>query len=94
MDFKIHIPKVEIDTATIKEAGKTVARATNEGSRLVASVNLSCYKQYTLPVLGRPRELPEELCDEVTELVREMNANGWLEDDDIQWCHENNIPIL
>jgi hypothetical protein len=87
------IQAVKVDTSDIKAAGKTAAKVVQDCEKLVAITAMSNYMQNTLPVLGRPRELPEELRDEVIKHVKEMNARGWLEDKHIQWCQENNIPI-
>ena len=40
------------------------------------------------------KELSAEERKAVIELVKTMNANGWLRKADIMWCKENNIPIL
>lgn len=92
--MRVSIPKVTIDTSAIKAIGKEVFGKAREGERLKLSLELCNYKIKTAPILGSPRELPAEDHVVVAKLVRQMNANGWLKDEDIMWCRENHIPIV
>ena len=88
------MPKVSINTSNIKNVVKNVTGKAREGERLKHSLELCNYKIKTAPILGSPRELPAEDRGPVTKLVRQINANGWLKDEDIMWCRENHIPIV
>ena len=87
MNFNFTAPKVTVDPAPFNAIGASIREKCNYGNKLNATLKLSNYKLKT--ILGR--KLPDELIPEVCQHVTMMRENGWMTEDDEQWCIANNI---
>ena len=72
---------------------KTCTVNMENGRHTAASLKLASIKMKTIPILGKPRYLTAEEHVEATQLVHEMNAKGWLTEDDVVWAFKNGIEI-
>lgn len=91
----VNIPAVKLDVAAIQAENDKAIKTTQKIFKMKMHVRLTDYKIKTISMfLGHRQELSAEERKAVIELVKTMNANGWLRKADIMWCKENNIPIL
>ncbi len=86
--------KVSVDTSGISAAVKSATAAGKNIERTSLFSQLAPYKVKTVPIMGKARPLCKEDVAAVTEIVRKLNANNWLDADTRAWCTENGISVL